>query len=170
MDYDFRNYVSNISWVYNLFQSVNCIGNTNYIFFALRDTSSDMSAYMLGGAIGGAIGAFAAGVEQGMNNYPGYLINQTESGIGLIPLVSNGKINALKNFQPYMHGFTFIGQNYIEKMTIKNYTFLTKKVKSVQIKVPNSKPLKLMVQKKQKNIPYHEENFLRFMNMYGVME
>jgi len=170
MNYNFIDYVSNINYVYSLFQSVNCIGMNNCMFFAMRDTTTDMQAYMLGGAIGGAIGALAAGVEQGINNYPAFLINQTESGIGIIPLVSNGKLNALKNFQPYMQGFTFIGQNYIEKVTIKNYTIFTKKVKRVQIKVPNSKPLKLMVHIKQKHIPYQEENVLRFMSMYGVMK
>ena len=170
MNYNFIDYVSNISWVYSLFQSVNCIGTTNSIFFAMRDTTTDMQAYMLGGAIGGAIGALAAGVETGITNYPAFLINQTESGIGIIPLVSNGKLNALKNFQPYMQGFTFIGQNYIEKVTIKNYTIFTKKIKRVQIKVPNSKPLKLMVYIKQKHIPYQSDNVFKFMSMYGVMK
>ena len=168
MDYNFIDYVSNINWVYSLFQSVNCVGNTNCIFFALRDNSGDMSAYMLGGAIGGAIGAFAAGVEQGMSSYPAFLINQTENGIGIIPLSSNGKLAALKNFQPLTQAFTFIGQNCIENVTIKKYTIFNKGVKRVQIKVPNSKPLKLMVSIKQKHIPYQEENVLRFMSMYGV--
>lgn len=168
MNNEFLEIISSEVGIYNLFKSVNGVGNYNCFFLAYNDTTVNTTPYILGGAVG-ALGAYAAGVKSGMQSkYPAYLINQTENGIGFIPLSSNKILNNLKNFQPNLAAFTFIGQNYIENITIKNYAIINSRLKRMTIKVQNSNPLHLMVNVKEKLIPYHEKNFSTFMNKYII--
>ena len=84
--------------VEELFKSVDGLGENNCIFLCFIDTNREGLKYgALGalGAVGGGaiagVAAFSSGIVDGMNRKSdGYLINWTESGLGIIPLDATG--------------------------------------------------------------------------------
>ena len=103
--------IYDINGAYELFKSYNGLGNENCIFYATYEkalTAKDVAkaAVLTGvvGALGGSVSS-RIGVQLGNNNfYPGYLINVTEYGVGLIALEYDGfttqdAINKMKLFQ-----------------------------------------------------------------------
>lgn len=135
-----------------LFESVNCVGEENCYFVLMRDMSK------------------ATGMI-GLMEYPYFalLINQTENGIGCFHLVLPDlslKI-ILKNLVVSRESFTFIKNEDIEKITVKNYALLSKKTKSVTIKIKDQKTRYFCAKPADDTLPYHSENFSRFVARYS---
>lgn len=150
--------------VKDMFQKVNGIGKTNCYFLGYVTTPT--SAAVLGGAVGGIIAGMKANAE---NQCQAYLINQTENGIGLIPL--NSTSGTLLSYKPDKliatpERFTFINQNDIASVKIKRANLISLVSKNVIIELNNGRKYNLQVNNKEKNIPYHEANFAEFMNRY----
>lgn len=152
--------------VRKLFESINCVGQDNCYFVSYVDINASNSVF-LGGLFGGAVGAFAAGMAAGMEqNANGYLINQMENGIALIPLNSTGIGNNIKKMIPNTNSHMFFGQEEIKKVKIKRAYFISAVTKSVRIELKDGKKFNLLVNVKEKYIPYHKENFAKFMQKY----
>ena len=147
-----------------LFQTVDGVGQQNCIFVSLRDVS--ISPAMVAG---GAAGAFLAGVISGIENKSdGFLVNQTEKGIGLIPLfMGKGKMSRRSDkLQADLNNYIFIDQSEIVKVKIKNYAFINTKVKKVLIKTTSGKNFNWIVNVKDKYISYQKNDVSEFIKMY----
>ncbi len=152
-----------IEAVSELFAKVNCIGERNMFFISYNDITSG-NPFLLGGAVGGALGAMKSLKE---NRGVAYLVNQTEKGIGLIPLTKKGEgSGSPKNLQVNPEAFTFIEQHDIKKIKIKRANLISAVTKKVVIEEIGGRKYKWLVNNKEKLLPYHESNFVEFKNMY----
>ena len=158
--------------VVNIFRNLNCIGMDNCYFVTFKDTNSEAFKYGAMGAVGGALGAAAAfsqGMVDGMQNYDGLLINQTENGLGIIPLVTKG-VQLMLNpdkMEANIDRFFFIPNQYITSITVKKFNIFNKKTQKVGISLTDGTEFKLLAHVSEKNIPYQELNFNKFMNKYS---
>ena len=158
--------------VINIFRSLNCIGTHNCYFVTFKDTNSEAFKYGAMGAVGGALGAVAAftqGMVEGMQNYDGLLINQTELGLGIVPLVTQG-IQLMLNPDKMVaepNRFFFIPNEYIASIIVKKFNIFNKKTQKVRIKLTDGSEFKLLAHISEKNIPYQESNFANFMSKYS---
>ena len=167
--------------VRNLFQEANCPGITHCYFICYRDTTKDamksgVIGGMLGGAVGGAIGAAvsaaaskASGTEAGITKADGYLFDTTESGIGIIPLKYNGVMMTINpsKMEPQTEAYAFYKNEDIESLVVKNYNIFNSKVKTIKLELKSGDKLILTARVKEKLIPYHEENFSKFVEKYS---
>lgn len=160
-----------------LFQSVDGLSVQNNIFLVYKNTTREgMKAGLAGGLAGGLMSAGLPGViiKTGKaaetvleGKFTGLLINQTENGLGIIPMHQKGlqlTLNADK-LEPEPENYIFIGNEAISEIKIKNFNIFNKKVQKVNIFVDKYK-LYLMARISEKNIPYQQENFTKFMNQY----
>lgn len=160
-----------------LFKSVDGISAQNNIFVVFKNTNREgMKAGLAGGLAGGMIAAGLPGVivktgKSAQNvlegKFTGLLINQTENGLGIIPMHQKGlqlTLNADK-LEPEPENYIFIENNAISEIKIKNFNIFNKKVQTIKISVDKYK-LYLMARIAEKNIPYQQENFAKFMNQY----
>lgn len=165
--------------VLELFRNYNCIGNENCVFVTYKDGTQDGikagTAGLLGGAFAGAIGAFAAGMDvqydeilAGFGTYAGLIINQTENGLGIIPLYSKGVSLSLnvEKLEIKPEKFLFVNNENIESITIKNFNIFTKNTKKIAIKLKTGTDIRLMARVSEKLIPYQQENFAKFISRY----
>ena len=152
--------------VSNLFNSINCVGQDNCYFVSYVDINASNSV-MLGGILGGAVGAFAAGMAAGAEqNANGYLINQTEKGIALIPLNTTGLTNNLKKMVPNTNSFIFVAQSDIKRIKIRRANLISLVSKQITIELNDGKKFHLLVNLKEKLIPYQQENVAKFLEKY----
>lgn len=155
-----------IDAVSKLFESINCVGEENCYFVSYVDINAS-NPVLLGGILGGAVGAFAAGMVAGMEqNANGYIINQMEKGIALIPLNSTGIGNNIKKMIPNTNSYMYFGQSEIKSIKIKRAYLISAVVKKVRIELTDGKKFNLLVNVKEKYVPYHKENFEKFMQKY----
>ena len=162
------------SGVIEIFRNLNCIGVKNCFFVTYRNTNIDGMKYgLLGGAVGGAVGgaiaaaaAFSAGAVDGMTQADGILFNATEKGLGMIPLKSTGVqlVANVAKMEPQLEQFVFVPYENIEKLEVKNFNNIKKKVQQVNIKINGCKTLYQLAHVVEKEIPYHESNFAVFMS------
>lgn len=160
-----------------LFQSVDGISVQNNIFVVFKNTTREgMKAGLAGGLAGGLLsaglpsvivktGKAAETVLEG--KFTGLLINQTENGLGIIPMHQKGlqlTLNADK-LEPEPENYIFIGNEAISEIKVKNFNIFNKKVQKVNIAVDKYK-LYLMARISEKSIPYQQENFAKFMDQY----
>lgn len=158
------NEFNTIEGIRELFEKVNCIGEDNCFFYSIRNMRSAKV-----GATGGLVGGMMAGMKAAENNraWDGYLINQTEKGIGLIPLKSTKSLYIkLENMVVQLDQFMFIENNNISSVKIKKLNLFSPVAKTVDIKLKNDADFKLIVRNKEKQLPYHEENFAKFISKY----
>ncbi len=150
-----------------IFRKVNCVGSDNCIFTIYKDPNVDAAKYAMFGAVGGAIAAMSSGPQEWLEKEQAFLVNQTESGLGLIPLKSKAQmvINVSK-MEPQLDKYVFIPNETIESVEIKNFNFLNKKIQKVYIKISGRNILKEVAKVKDKDIEYQEANFARFMSRY----
>ena len=154
-----------------LFQSVDGISAQNNIFVVFKNTNREgMKAGLAGGMMAAGLPGIiirngnAAGAVLG-GNFTGLLINQTEKGLGIIPMHQKGlQLNADK-LEPEPENYIFIGNEAISEIKVKNFNIFNKKVQKVNIAVDKYK-LYLMARISEKNIPYQQENFTKFMDQY----
>ena len=164
-----------------MFKNNNCLGTENCIFATFKDTNADGmkagAAGAIGGAVGGAIAAFASGMAstlqdgslQNLNGFEGMLINQTENGLGLIPLNVKG-VQLMLNIDKMEADpskFVFVSNDNIEEITVKKFNIFNKKVQRVKIVIKGGTTLRLLAHVSEKNISYQESNFAKFMNKYS---
>lgn len=158
-----------IEGVFELFKSVGALGNENCIFVTYKDASREGMKYGLMGAVGGAVAgaavSFISGMADGLNkNFDGLLINQTENGLGIIPLTTDGiswTITPAK-LHPNINDFVFISNESIEEIKIKGLP-LNKNMKKLKIKIKDFKTLHLSFNCKEKTLPYQEQNTAVFL-------
>lgn len=155
-----------------MFAENNCIGANNCIFVAAKDHQAQGMQAGLKGTMGLAGRAIAGNMASAdaLNSlaYDGLLINQTEKGLGIIPLRNQGmNLNGdLAKMYALEDNCFFIGLNDIEKITVKDFSFLNRKVKTVRILLQNGQKIQILAKVAEKEIPYQEENFARFMAKY----
>ena len=145
-----------IEKVKELFKSIDALGTSNLFFVACQDKQK--------------VSGMAAGMEY---PYDGLLINDNEKGItmfylkagalsGLITLSSPSKMTLQKD----QH--IFIPASDIEGVVIKNFALLNSKVKRIEINTLDGKSHKLYAAVDEKDFPYHNENFAKFMEKYNA--
>lgn len=89
----------------------------------------------------------------------GYLFNQNDKGICLIPIIAD----TLSRNKVDIENYIFIKNEDIEKVYIKNEDFIFKKIKIV---LKDKSKYIIKTSKKIKNINYHENNLNKFIEMY----
>ena len=151
----------------NIFQNVNCIGQTeNCIIGTIVDysKSSEFTATMVGyGALGpaGYVIGNLLGKEREerisrLNNYFFALLNYTEFGVGIMPLQGGGlKIDPAK-LTPCYDAFFFFHYQELSGIKAKNYYGIRKSVKSIKITLANGKKLFFNANMCEKKLPYQE--------------
>lgn len=167
--------IYDINGAYALFRSYNGLANNNCIFYAASEgpiTAKKIAkAALIVGAVHAAGGSIIGVQPQGNKTYSAYLVNQTEYGIGLIPLenTSNLVFPLINNMKIVPNSYIFINQNNIKNVTIKNVMFNSFKL-NVTIETFDGLEIKLNVYKKNEYLTYHESNFMNFVNRYGVRD
>lgn len=99
-----------------------------------------------------------------LENYLYYLVNETERGIAIIPIQSNGL--SYKKAMPLPEKYVFIPKEAIEKIQLKNYTVFLKSTQNLIIKAKGFPGIRINVNVKDRFIPFQEVNFKRFMEKY----
>ncbi len=165
---DFKNY----DGVVNLFRSVNCIGKENCFFVTFKNNNREGLKYGAMGAIGAGIAAavssFSSSMLQGIEAYEGLLFNQTEMGLGIIPLSQKG-IQMFLNvdkLEARPECFIFIPNQYIESIVVKNFNIFNKKMQKVNIKLTDGYTFYQVARLKEKSVNYQEAEFKKFMDRY----
>ncbi len=156
-----------------LFKQVDGLGNSNNIFITLKNTTREGMKYGVAGgmAAGIGVGILVTGNSETIfgNNFDAILINQTEKGLGLIPMHSKKIVlNNVKveNLEPDLEEYAFIPNDSINEINVKNFSFLNKKIQKIKIKVGDKNTIHLIARKQEKLLPYQEENFGKFMDQY----
>lgn len=141
----------NIEKVKKLFDDVKGNEDNNYYFIAYKDMQK------------------SSGMVSGMEYpYDGLLINMNEKGLGFFYLKQAGLVltQNLAKMTLDKDSYTFISNDEIEKVTIKNYALLNSKVKRITIDTKD-KSYKLFAKLNEKNIPYQTDNFTKFIEKYS---
>ena len=149
-----------------LFRSVNCAGSVNNIFIAYKNTSSAAGAF---GAVGGMVAAIADTASQNVfRTSDGFLFNQTDYGIGVIPLKA---VKALltyspDKFEPDMSKFFFFRYEDIQSLEVKNFNIFNKKIQAINLVLKNGTKGNLMAYVADKKLPYQEQCFANFCSVF----
>lgn len=130
-----------------LFKKVNGYGTFNYCF-----ACSNIMSYSFG-----AIGAYLTIKKH--KKVVGYLLNQTNLGIGLIPLIST----SLNKNEADIDNYIFIPQNKIKEVKIKNDQINFKKITII---LKDKTKYKMRTVTKILKQSFHNENLQKFMEMY----
>ena len=120
-----------------------------------------------------AQGGFVAGMERGMQEasenraWEGYLICLDEKGLGLIPLKNTKPLFVIKpeNMLVNLESYSFFNYDEIDNIKIKRLNLISPVAKDVTIKLKNGIEYKLIVRNKEKKIPYHADNFSKFIKL-----
>ncbi len=146
-----------------LFKSVNCIGNNNCIFVTYKDTSKSVGPSAV---LGGAAGSMVNGMEY---PYDALLINQTENGIGMFILNQPGVPFTYKLDKMILQKdkFIFYKNEDIKDIKVKKFALLNNKKKSIFIITNDNKKHVLYADVDEKRLPYHNENFAKFVQKYS---
>lgn len=170
--------------VINLFKSVNCFGQDNCIIVTFKDMNvhTTRTGVMTGafGILGSAASSIAEDIERsdkdnminnslGIDDFDGLILNKTESGLGIIPLINQGSklITKLDNYVPNINKFVFVNNNYIESINVKKLTMFSSKCQRLTIRIQGGVEFNLTANMTEKQIPYQSEYMTKFVNMYG---
>lgn len=159
----------------NLFAKLNCIGQQeNCIFGAQIDgtKSARFNASMIGFHVGGMVGEVVGSVvgqdydlkTSKLNDYFWLLVNQTEYGIGILPLVGSSLTFNPQKLQPAYQDFCFYNFQEIKEIKVKNS--ISKKLQSITITFLNNRKLHLSALVEDKRIPYQGNCVARFLARY----
>ena len=146
----------------NLFAQVNYIGQNNCIFYATTAVSTPALMF-------GVAGGIVSGMHDAANNrnWAGYLLNVNEMGFGIIPLESTKTFGIkFEDLALRFDEFVYIPYQQLINVTVKKYT-IGSSVKRLIIEFANAPKFDLLVQVKQKKLPYHEGCFKAFCDFYG---
>ena len=137
--------------VKELFENVKGNGTENNYFVAYKDMQK------------------SSGMVSGMEYpYEGLLINMNEKGIGFFYLKQAGLVltQNLAKMTLDKDSYTFISNDEIKKVTIKNYALLNSKIKRISIDTED-KSYKLFAKLNEKAISYQTDNFTKFIEKYS---
>ena len=155
-----------------LFRTKEWIGNYNCIFLANKDLSNNSNLWgFLGGGLGGAIGALSESSKQGaawgkigLENCNTVLINQTEYGIGLIPMKQ--KKIGMSNMELDTNRFASIKNEQLQSIVVKKFSVLNKNTKKIIITLKDGTIIRLVAKINEKTLPYQQQNFKKFIDRY----
>ena len=138
--------------VEKLFEKYGCKGKENIYDVLFKDTRK------------------YSGMVKGME-YPfdALLVNFTDEGIGffqLAPAKFSLKVT-LEKLVVKEDTYTFIKNEDIKSIEVKNFAILNKKVKSVIIKTNNKKEYYLYGRLNDDKLPYHNEMFAKLVEKYS---
>lgn len=133
------------------FKKVDCYGKEN-CYFICNTMPSSLFLGMFG-TLGGLVSV------KKNKNVMGYLLNQNENGICLIPIVAE---TMTKNRIDVDH-YIWIENENIEKITIKNEDIGFKKI---TIRLKDKTKYALKVSKRIIHLDYHKVNLDKFIEMY----
>ena len=163
-----------------IFRQIGVVENEHNIFVLYQDTQHEGMKY---GIAGGMAAGLAAGLGTGIGFYQntpaseqilsgdfkGLLVDETEKGLHLVALQGPG--GALLRIQPgklevhpEQHMFLEYGQ--IKEIEVKNFSFMQKKVQKVRLSYGDKAKMFLLGNVVDKDIPYQEQNFAKFMAKY----
>ena len=147
----------------NVFANVSCVGAENCIIGAVVDQSKSTSftASMVGNAFGpaGYVAGNVIGRERDLRvsriyDYLFALLNFTESGVGVIPLVGGGlRINPA-NLRPSYEGFVFYYYQELSGVSVKKFFMVRKTVRTITIKLAGGYKLQFTANMAEKALPY----------------
>lgn len=161
----------------DIFKKVNCIGQAeNCIIGAVVDSSksTEFTASMVGYEALGPAGYVAGkiiGQERDLrisriNDYLFVLLNFTENGVGILPLLGICmKINPAK-LEPCYDGFAFCSYQELSDISAKNYYGIRKSVKSITITFANNNKLCFTANMVEEALPYQENDMNIFVGRY----
>ena len=169
--------IYDINGVYELFRSYNGLGNDNCIFYMVTENSIDFKTIAKGVVFGvalNAVGGSVIDVQQTKNinntsHFSGYLVNQTEYGIGLIPLQTEKPTDAINDMKIVPNSYIFIEQKNIKNIKIEQKIMysLDSSIRIVTFEFVNGQKEIFRVYDKDKYVKYQESNFIKFMNHYS---
>ena len=167
--------IYDINGAYDLFKDYNGLASNNCIFYAVYEkpiTPAEVAAAaLLVGAVNVA-GMSIIGVKPGSSGFfPGYLVNQTENGIGLIALepASVTPQFSINKMRIVPSSYVFIDKKSIKNVRVKkNPLCLNPSIRFVTIETLEGAKINFRVNMKNKYLTYQESNFKSFMNHYGA--
>ena len=142
-----------IEKVTELFKSVDGLGSSNAFFVASKDKEK------------------SSGMVSGMEYpYDGLLINSTEKGIGMFYLKAGAMSGLITLAKPSKmtldkDSYIFIPVDNLGEITIKKFALLNSKTKRIEINTMDGKSHKLYAKVVEKDFPYQQENFTKFMEI-----
>lgn len=142
--------LNNINKIKEIFENIGFWKQENYCF-SCQNNKMNTTAAMFG-----AIGVLIATKKK---KHLGYLLNSTEEGICLIPIIAE----TLNKNKLDIENPIIIKNEEIEKIVIKNQAF---EVKNIVIKLKNKEKYDLTTKSKINNIEYHEENVKKFIEKF----
>lgn len=157
-----------------IFAENDCIGSENCIFFARKDANQQGMKAGLSSTLGIAGSAVAEKIGKSdaleYLYYDALLINQTEKGFGFVPLWAKGISLTLNvdKMEAKVNNYFFIGFDNIESVTVKNSNIFNHKMKTLRLFLKNGSKIQLCVSLTEKEIPYHAENFARFLQKFDT--
>ena len=169
--------IYNIDGAYELFRNYNGLGNDNCIFYMVTEDPIDFKTIAKGVILGAAlnaaglqvIGMQRTGNENNTGHFSGYLVNQTEYGIGFIPLKTTKPTDAINDMEIIPDSYLFIEQKDIVNIKIEQKLIhsMDPSIRIVTFELSNGQSVTFRVYTKNKYVKYQESNFEKFMNRYG---
>ena len=174
--------IYNIDGAYELFRNYNGLGNENCIFYMVTEDPIDFKTIAKGVILGAALNA--AGLQVvGMQQIGNYIhielidnpfskrpyVNQTEYGIGFIPLRTTKPTDAINDMEIIPDSYLFIEQKDIINIKIEQKLIhsLDPSIRIVTFELSNGQSVTFRVYAKNKYVKYQESNFAKFMSRYG---
>ena len=173
--------IYDINGVYNLFKSYNLVGNENCIFYMVNEDPINLKEIATGVVLGVALNAAGLSVigVQGNNEnnnsvkkFAGYLVNQTEKGIGLIPLETDKPTDAIQYMKIVPDSYMFIEQKNIKNIKVEKKLVhsLDSSIRVITIECSNGPKMIFRTYLDDKYVKYQSSNFEKFANRYGFKE
>lgn len=172
--------IYDINGAYDLFKSYNLIGNENCIFYMVNEETISLKEIATGVVLGAAINAVGLSVigvtgNNENNNgkkIAGYLVNQTEKGIGLIPLETDRLTDAIQYMKIIPDSYMFIEQKNIKNIKVEKKLVhsLDSSIRIITIECTNGQKLIFRTYLDDKYIKYQSSNFEKFASRYGFEE
>lgn len=147
---------SNLEELEDYFKQINCYGKYNNCFTCQTDWSILPTMFGLLGLIIVSI------VDKNNKGILGYLVNQFESGICLIP-VANDTLYCKNKID--IKNYIFIDNNKIKKISVKNEDFVYKRIKII---LNDKTKYSIKTLSKVKNADFHEINLKNFINECNI--
>lgn len=146
---------NSIDKVQELFRSVDGLGENNLFFVASQDKQK--------------VSGMVAGMEY---PYDGLLINLTEKGIGMFYLKAGAMSGLITLSSPSKmtlerDKYLFIPNENLKEIKVKNFALFNKKTKRIEINTLDGKSHKLYAKVEEKDFPYHNECFAKFLEKYS---
>ncbi|MCQ2570990.1 MAG: hypothetical protein MJ154_01955 [Candidatus Saccharibacteria bacterium] len=162
-----------------IFQSLNALGQENNIFLLRRDTQHEISGNaMAAGAAAGMAAVVGIGFARGKDTSStatvlddgadSLLVNATESGMYFIALKRTSGITlagftSVDKMELVPNQCQFVSYAQMNKFVVKNFSFIQKKIQKVYITYDNDMTMFLIGRTVEKELPYHEANFAKFV-------